>query len=403
MHIDERAGGGGLPLAELQWVAAQLTLALEAMHAMEMIHRDIKPSNVIMDRHGYWALSDFGLSSRLGVSSCSGTRGFWSPETVRRETQHPTADWWSCGVTLWFAACGKHPFHRRCREVEGKLVWPPLPVRTDEAEDVPAPASGSGGGGSGGGGSGGGSGSGAPVRDRRTTLQHDADALTRKMAQRSEQRKAKGGREAEVSVESGAAPDRALSPGGPPDSESGGDSSPVRPPSPPPIPVEFVQSLRMPMAKTLSFARRKPSKEEEAELFAATPDKILSPGSAQLLRSALQAEADEGVSSSLVCPITCELMTDPVFTMDGQVTQTQTLALTLTLTLTPTLTLALTLTLTLTRRTSARPSRRGCATTTPRPPPASRCPTRSSSRTYAREACCASYPSGRSGRRRASV
>ena len=156
MHIDERAGGGGLPLAELQWVAAQLTLALEAMHAMEMIHRDIKPSNVIMDRHGYWALSDFGLSSRLGVSSCSGTRGFWSPETVRRETQHPTADWWSCGVTLWFAACGKHPFHRRCREVEGKLVWPPLPVRTDEAEDVPAPASGSGGGGSGGGGSGGG-------------------------------------------------------------------------------------------------------------------------------------------------------------------------------------------------------------------------------------------------------
>ena len=261
----------------------------------------------------------------------------------------------------------------------------------------------SGGGGSGGGGSGGGSGSGAPVRDRRTTLQHDADALTRKMAQRSEQRKAKGGREAEVSVESGAAPDRALSPGGPPDSESGGDSSPVRPPSPPPIPVEFVQSLRMPMAKTLSFARRKPSKEEEAELFAATPDKILSPGSAQLLRSALQAEADEGVSSSLVCPITCELMTDPVFTMDGQVTQTQTLALTLTLTLTPTLTLALTLTLTLTRRTSARPSRRGCATTTPRPPPASRCPTRSSSRTYAREACCASYPSGRSGRRRASV
>ena len=263
--------------------------------------------------------------------------------------------------------------------------------------------SGGGGGGSGGGGSGGGSGSGAPVRDRRTTLQHDADALTRKMAQRSEQRKAKGGREAEVSVESGAAPDRALSPGGPPDSESGGDSSPVRPPSPPPIPVEFVQSLRMPMAKTLSFARRKPSKEEEAELFAATPDKILSPGSAQLLRSALQAEADEGVSSSLVCPITCELMTDPVFTMDGQVTQTQTLALTLTLTLTPTLTLALTLTLTLTRRTSARPSRRGCATTTPRPPPASRCPTRSSSRTYAREACCASYPSGRSGRRRASV
>ena len=180
-------------------------------------------------------------------------------------------------------------------------------------------------------------------------------------------------------------------------SESGSDSIPV-PSSPPTIPPS--PPAHTPMAKTLSFARgRRPSKEELTELYAAAPDEVLSPGSAQVLRSALQAEADEGIAASLVCPITSELITDPVFTMDGQVTQTQTQ----TLALTPTLTLALTLTLTLTRRTSARPSRRGCATTTPRPPPASRCPTRSSSRTYAREACCGSYPSGRSGRRRASV
>ena len=49
------------------------------------------------------------------------------------------------------------------------------------------------------------------------------------------------------------------------------DNSPVRPPSPPPIPVEFAQSpmaMRTPMARTLSFARTKPSREEEAELYA---------------------------------------------------------------------------------------------------------------------------------------
>ena len=106
------------------------------------------------------------------------------------------------------------------------------------------------------------------------------------------------------------------------DSESGGDSSPARPSSPPPIPVEFAQ-VRAPMAKKLSFARRR-SREEQADLTAATPDdnsqdaELLSPASAQLLRSALQAEADEGIASSLLCPITGELMTDPVFTMDGQ-------------------------------------------------------------------------------------
>jgi hypothetical protein len=75
-----------------------------------------------------------------------------------------------------------------------------------------------------------------------------------------------------------------------------------------------------PMARTLSFAprSRRPSKEQEIELYAAAPDEVLSPGSAQVLRSALQAEADEGIASSLLCPITGELMTDPVFTMDGQ-------------------------------------------------------------------------------------
>ena len=123
------------------------------------------------------------------------------------------------------------------------------------------------------------------------------------------------------------APAGALSPGGA-DSESGGDSSPARPSSPPPIPVEFAQ-VRAPMAKKLSFARRR-SREEEAELNATTPDdysqdgELLSPASAQLLREALQAEADAGIASSLVCPITNELMTDPVFTLDGQVSPTHT-------------------------------------------------------------------------------
>ena len=85
------------------------------------------------------------------------------------------------------------------------------------------------------------------------------------------------------------------------------------------------------MAKKLSFARRRP-REEEAELNTATPDdssqdgELLSPASAQLLREALQAEADAGIASSLVCPITNELMTDPVFTLDGQVSPTPCIA-----------------------------------------------------------------------------
>ena len=66
---------------------------------------------------------------------------------------------------------------------------------------------------------------------------------------------------------------------------------------------------------------------------------------------AAAAAVVEGVASSLHCPITKQLMTDPVFTMDGQVTKT--------LILTLTLTLILTLTLTLTPPSCGRPRRGG--------------------------------------------
>ena len=66
------------------------------------------------------------------------------------------------------------------------------------------------------------------------------------------------------------------------------DSSPGLPPSPP-MSESAPSPKASPMARTLSFARRPLSKEEEAELYAAAPDEVLSPGSAQVLRSALQA------------------------------------------------------------------------------------------------------------------
>ena len=102
------------------WIGAQLTLALEALHALRTLHRDVKPSNVLLRRDGYLVLTDFGLCAPLGrnggggggggggdgagapppPSSRTGTRGYWAPEVVRRELQTPCIDWSSLGVTL---------------------------------------------------------------------------------------------------------------------------------------------------------------------------------------------------------------------------------------------------------------------------------------------------------------
>lgn len=44
---------------------AEITLAIEALHANCVIFRDLKPSNVVIDADGHACLTDFGLSKRV--------------------------------------------------------------------------------------------------------------------------------------------------------------------------------------------------------------------------------------------------------------------------------------------------------------------------------------------------
>lgn len=73
---------------------------------------------MLINRNGYIVLTDFGLAASLdgepaGLRGKTGTRGYWAPEVVRKEPQAESADWWSLGVVLAYAATGRHPFRRR--------------------------------------------------------------------------------------------------------------------------------------------------------------------------------------------------------------------------------------------------------------------------------------------------
>ena len=51
-----------LPEEQAKLYAAEMVLAIEAVHNLKCIHRDIKPDNVLIDSEGHIKLSDFGLS-----------------------------------------------------------------------------------------------------------------------------------------------------------------------------------------------------------------------------------------------------------------------------------------------------------------------------------------------------
>ena len=138
---------GRFPEERARFYAAQITLALEYVHQMDVIYRcagvfvrcvfvchsyfcilfvvylrDLKPENVLLDAVGNVRLTDFGLSKEgvsdhsTGANSFCGTPEYIAPEVLRREGHGRAVDWWSLGALLYEMITGLPPFYSRNRE-----------------------------------------------------------------------------------------------------------------------------------------------------------------------------------------------------------------------------------------------------------------------------------------------
>lgn len=106
---------------QTRFYAAQIVLALEALHNKNVIYRDLKPENVLIDDKGYIRIADFGLSkanvkgARDATSVC-GTPEYLAPEILLNQGHGKPIDYWALGAIIFEMLTGLPPFYSENRD-----------------------------------------------------------------------------------------------------------------------------------------------------------------------------------------------------------------------------------------------------------------------------------------------
>ncbi|KAI4383069.1 hypothetical protein MLD38_008949 [Melastoma candidum] len=147
---------------------AEVVLALEYLHSLNVIHRDLKPDNLLIGQDGHLKLTDFGLSKVGLINSTDefsgpamstggfledevpkypnstrrverqkhavvGTPDYLAPEILLGMGHSATADWWSVGIILFELLVGIPPFNAEHPQqifdniLNQDIPWPKVP------------------------------------------------------------------------------------------------------------------------------------------------------------------------------------------------------------------------------------------------------------------------------------
>lgn len=112
-----RMNAGPLGLVQVIRLGADISSALDHVHAHGVIHHDVKPSNILLSEEGAPHLADFGLSRSVDEHSHStpdtlvGTLAYMAPEQFLGQGASTASDIYALGTTLLEALTGHREHH----------------------------------------------------------------------------------------------------------------------------------------------------------------------------------------------------------------------------------------------------------------------------------------------------